>query len=420
MARSRELIKARSEDKEQNRRPAQPRLPTRSRHVDKVLNLQRTIGNQAVNQLLDKQERNARVSDEPQTIQSQLESGRPLDADVRSQMESAFGRDFSDVRIHTDDKAGELSDHLNAQAFTIGKDIAFKAGEYQPGTEAGHTLIAHELAHVAQQAGAGSFMQKSAAESSAFEADADQAARGAVSSLRPGARGNLAHTAQKTSLRLRSGLQLQRKDGDKKVADPKLLKDFAGKFSDAADLIRKSASAMKLISEAAAAGVTFGGYAEEGPAKAIGRAYTVGSSVYVPKTQTDKVMAMRDFLFELNNAIRAPKFAEIDEEAAKGSKGKLKSAKEYAYKNAELEVEGMLRLGQVWFEMKKASGIGQKWDEYDNRFFLSEYKSFKDGKKTKDEIVQNVLKRKYDTGTLKGKTVEQYYMEEYKRLSGGK
>lgn len=176
---------------------------------------------------------------------------------------------------------------------------------------------------------------------------------------------------------------------------------------------------MKLVNEAVAAGVDFGGYAEDGPGADLGRAYTSGHTVYVPKARTDKVLAMKSFLFELNNAVRAPKFAELDKEAAKGEKGTL-SAKDYAYKSVELEVEGMLRLGEVWFETKKASGMGKDWDKYDSDFYYSEYKAFKEGKKTKDEIVKEVLKRVYDSGTLKGKTVEQYYMDEYKKLSGGK
>ena len=64
---------------------------------------------------------------------------------------------------------------------------------------------------------------------------------------------------------------------------------------------------------------------------------------------------MRDFLFELNNAIRAPKFAALAAEAVKGSTGTL-TARSYAYKMAEQEVEGMLRLGETWFKIKSAEG----------------------------------------------------------------
>ena len=58
-------------------------------------------------------------------------------------------------------------------------------------------------------------------------------------------------------------------------------------------------------------------------------------------------------------------------------------------------------------------GKDKSWDKYDQQFFLTEYQSFKEGKKTKDDIVKDVLRRVYDTGTLRGKTVEQTYMEQY-------
>src|SRR6185369_12964436 len=105
-----------------------------------------------------------------------------------------------------------------------------------------------------------------------------------------------------------------------------------------------------LVDEAAAAGVEYGGHAEDGPSKQAWP-YTTGNKVYVPKGR-DKFQAISDFLFELNNAIRKPKFAVLDDEARKGSKGSL-TPEEFARKNVELEVEGMLRMGEVWFEMKK-------------------------------------------------------------------
>lgn len=228
------------------------------------------------------------------------------------------------------------------------------------------------------------------------------------------------HGNRATRHLLNRSIPVQRDNGDKKEQEkePQLLTDFAGKFKDAADHIRKSPAAITLVKEASAANVKFGGYAEDGPGKATGRAYTIGDTVYVPKARVDPVLAMKSFLFELNNAVRKPKFGPLFEEAKKGSKGTL-TAEQYAYKIVELEVEGMLRLGEVWFETKKTMGKGD-WNKYDNDFYYSEYKEFKDKKKTKDEIVKDVLKRVYDSGDLKGKTVEQNYKEQYKSLSGGK
>lgn len=77
--------------------------------------------------------------------------GRALERDVRSRMEAAFGADFSSVRVHTDDKAAEISRSLSANAFTSGRDIFFGRSQYDPASEGGQRLIAHELAHTVQQ-----------------------------------------------------------------------------------------------------------------------------------------------------------------------------------------------------------------------------------------------------------------------------
>ncbi len=198
-----------------------------------------------------------------------------------------------------------------------------------------------------------------------------------------------------------------------------LIKDFAAKFPDGAQLVLGNMAGMKLVGEAEAAGVRFGGFAEDGPGKDLGRPYTSGKTIYVPKTSTDPVLAMHGFLFELNNAIREPKFAALTVEAYKGTKGRL-TAKEYAYKNVELEVEGMLRLGEIWFQTKPTLPDGEKLNKYDRDFYLEEYQEVKDGKKTKDQVVKDVLARVYDTGKVRGKTTEQYYMDDFKNLSGGK
>ncbi|HEU4324980.1 MAG TPA: DUF4157 domain-containing protein [Roseiflexaceae bacterium] len=79
--------------------------------------------------------------------------GSPLPAGERSFFENRFGHDFSQVRIHADSGAADTARSLNARAFTVGNDIAFDAGEYQPGTESGRHLLAHELTHTIQQTG---------------------------------------------------------------------------------------------------------------------------------------------------------------------------------------------------------------------------------------------------------------------------
>jgi hypothetical protein len=132
--------------------------PKPSNLAQDLLALQRTAGNQAVTQLLQSVQHHsspgAPMSEASSIVHEVLRSpGQPLATGTRAFMESAFGQGFSHVRIHSDTQAAALSAGLNARAFTIGRDIAFGVGEYQPGTLIGDALIAHELTHVIQQGG---------------------------------------------------------------------------------------------------------------------------------------------------------------------------------------------------------------------------------------------------------------------------
>ncbi|WP_298734430.1 DUF4157 domain-containing protein [uncultured Chitinophaga sp.] len=80
--------------------------------------------------------------------------GQPLDAGTRAVMEPHFGHDFGHVRIHTGDSAAASARAVNAQAYTVGRDIVFGEGGYAPGQPGGQELLAHELTHVVQQSGA--------------------------------------------------------------------------------------------------------------------------------------------------------------------------------------------------------------------------------------------------------------------------
>jgi hypothetical protein len=79
--------------------------------------------------------------------------GQSLPDAVRSFMEPHFNTEFSAVRIHTDSHAHDLARSVNANAFTVGRDIVFGTGHYAPETGSGKRLIAHELTHVMQQQG---------------------------------------------------------------------------------------------------------------------------------------------------------------------------------------------------------------------------------------------------------------------------
>lgn len=78
-------------------------------------------------------------------------AGSPLPAGVRRLMEPRFGADFSKVRIHTGDRAAQLSRQVSAQAFTVGNQIFFGKNQFRPDTPEGQELIAHELTHTLQQ-----------------------------------------------------------------------------------------------------------------------------------------------------------------------------------------------------------------------------------------------------------------------------
>jgi len=78
-------------------------------------------------------------------------SGHALDPAPRAFMESRFGHDFSQVRVHTDAKAAASARAVNALAYTVGRDVVFDTGRYAPGSSEGLRLLAHELTHVVQQ-----------------------------------------------------------------------------------------------------------------------------------------------------------------------------------------------------------------------------------------------------------------------------
>jgi Domain of unknown function (DUF4157)/Protein-glutamine gamma-glutamyltransferase len=81
--------------------------------------------------------------------------GRPLDAPIRRDMETRFGHDFSQVRVHQGGAAEESARDVGALAYTVGRDIVFGAGQFAPATSEGRKLLAHELVHSVQQSGGG-------------------------------------------------------------------------------------------------------------------------------------------------------------------------------------------------------------------------------------------------------------------------
>ncbi|MBL7745890.1 MAG: DUF4157 domain-containing protein [Chitinophagaceae bacterium] len=86
-------------------------------------------------------------------IHSSKGSGSSMDSHTQSFMQSRFGTDFSHVKIHTGANAAQLNRELSAKAFTVGSDIYFNDGQYNPNSNEGKHLLAHELTHTVQQGG---------------------------------------------------------------------------------------------------------------------------------------------------------------------------------------------------------------------------------------------------------------------------
>jgi Domain of unknown function (DUF4157)/Protein-glutamine gamma-glutamyltransferase len=92
------------------------------------------------------------ASSAPPVVHEVLRSpGQPLDPATRGLMESQFGHDFGNVRVHADSESDATARSVDAQAFTVGRHVAFRAGHYSPNTQTGRRLLGHELTHVVQQ-----------------------------------------------------------------------------------------------------------------------------------------------------------------------------------------------------------------------------------------------------------------------------
>jgi len=92
-----------------------------------------------------------KMSSDENLVSLPTSGGTAIQEKVRKNMEERFGTSFSNVRIHTDKESGATALAMGAQAFTHGQDIHFAPNRYQPGTQNGFGLLAHELTHVVQQ-----------------------------------------------------------------------------------------------------------------------------------------------------------------------------------------------------------------------------------------------------------------------------
>jgi hypothetical protein len=108
-----------------------------------MLGLQRAVGNSGVT---------AMVEEERSPVHDVVSGGgRPLEPEVRGEMEGRLGHDFGDVRVHDDGAAHDSAKAVNAHAYTVGSNVVFQRDKYDPGSADGKTMLAHELTHVVQQ-----------------------------------------------------------------------------------------------------------------------------------------------------------------------------------------------------------------------------------------------------------------------------
>ena len=101
------------------------------------------------------------ATEAPGSVREVLRSpGQPIDSATRSFFEPRFGQDFSNVRVHTDSRAAQSAQDVDALAYTFQNHVVFRSGGYQPQTSAGRRLLAHELTHVVQQGESDSRIQR--------------------------------------------------------------------------------------------------------------------------------------------------------------------------------------------------------------------------------------------------------------------
>lgn len=122
--------------------------------ADAVTQMQQTLGNAAVQRVLAQRsadgggELDDALADQ---INSRRGQGQTLDPGMAGRAGSVMGADLSQVQVHTDGTADQLSRAIGAKAFTTGSDVFFRSGAYNPSSGEGQHLIAHELTHVVQQ-----------------------------------------------------------------------------------------------------------------------------------------------------------------------------------------------------------------------------------------------------------------------------
>lgn len=127
-----------------------------NRYVQRVLAASRAAQNSSQGEALIQRKKTQGLTDNDNTLAERIEAassgGSSLQRDVQSRFEDGLGADLSNVRVHTDSEADQLSRSVGATAFTTGQHIFFRAEEYNPSSQEGVHLLAHEATHTVQQA----------------------------------------------------------------------------------------------------------------------------------------------------------------------------------------------------------------------------------------------------------------------------
>ncbi|HEX7895891.1 MAG TPA: DUF4157 domain-containing protein [Terriglobales bacterium] len=264
------------------------------------------------------------------SVRSQLGTGHSLDGRVQSQMSSAFGYDFSGVRVHTDSKASTLSSNLQARAFTIGNDVAFASNEYRPGTLIGDALIAHELAHVVQQGGGNSIstpQRKAEGDDTSLERDADRAAATALFANWPDIQSGIGRIRKTAVPALRSGLKLQSCKSTASTSAPGWTVDELKANLTTCDGTTGAHTALQSVTVQVGSSVIGTGGS------------TAGSTITLDPGQS-KCAATQILIQELTNYSHQADFTRIQTDAQAGNLGK----EEYTRREEEVEYDGVKKV----------------------------------------------------------------------------
>lgn len=196
---------------------------------------------------------------EQRVAQASSSTGMSLPGDLQNKFESSLGTSLASVRIHTGAESATAAQAVGAKAYTIGQDIHFSAGRYDPSSRTGQSLLAHEVAHTVQQAGGAARRQNKLEVSSSgdsAELEADAAAEAMVE-------GRAAAVSGASAIAHRSTLFRDEEDDKEKTGDADDSKQNAANtaWAEAArpgiqDVVDTTASAIERVNEDAELAIT--------------------------------------------------------------------------------------------------------------------------------------------------------------------